>query len=200
MSDRVPEAFVGILEDLAGWLDSARIPAMVVGGVAAAILGRPRATRDIDALAIIAEGELPAALDAAKRHGIGARIEDPLTFAHRTHVLLLRHTASGIDIDVILGRLPYEQEAVARGTFHTLGGVRIKLPQVEDLLIMKAVAQRPQDLRDIEGLLDVHPEADIERVRAWVREFAAATGLPDVLATFEQLLAQRSAARPRSED
>jgi len=191
MSERVPEAFVRILEDLTGWLDGARIPAIVVGGVAAAMLGRPRATRDIDALAIIAEDKWADAVAAAERHGIKARVEDPLAFARRTRVLLLRHVDSGIDIDVILGRLPYEEEAVARGRLHTVGDVKIRLPLVEDLLIMKAVAQRPQDLRDIEGLLDAHPEADVERVRAWVRDFAAATDMPDLVTTLETLLAQR---------
>jgi len=46
MSERVPQAFVRVLEDLSGWLESARIPAMVVGGVAASTWAAraPRAT------------------------------------------------------------------------------------------------------------------------------------------------------------
>jgi hypothetical protein len=198
MSERVPPPFVAILKDLAAWLDNAGIPAIIVGGVAAAVLGRPRATRDIDALALIAEDDWPAALAAADRHGIGPRIDDPLSFARRTRVLLLRHLATGIDIDVILGRLPFEEEAVSRGQAHTLGGVRIKLPRVEDLLIMKAVAQRPQDLRDIEGLLDAHPEVDVDGIRDWVRQFAAATSMPDLAETLDKLLGQRAAARKPS--
>lgn len=134
---------------------------------------------------------------AADQHGIVARIEKPLEFARRTHVLLLRHAASGIDIDVILGRLPYEEEAVARSELHDLGGVRVRLPKVEDLLIMKAVAQRPQDRRDIEGLLDVHPDADVERVRRWVREFATAMAMPDLIVGLETVLTQRDSKRKR---
>ncbi len=195
MSDRVPESFLRLLKDLTGWLEDSRIPAIVVGGLAVAILGRPRATRDIDTLAIIPEEQWADALAASEQHGIVARIADPLAFARKTRVLLLRHQETGIDIDVILGRLPYEEEAVARGQVHSVEGVRIRLPVIEDLLIMKAVAQRPQDLRDIEGLLDAHPEADVERVRAWVREFATATTMPDLLTTFENLLAQRTARR-----
>lgn len=57
---------------------------------------------------------------------------------------------------------------------------------------MKAIAQRPHDLRDIEGLLDVHPRADLNRVRQWVHEFAAAMTMPDLTETFDKLLAQRS--------
>lgn len=168
---------------------------MLVGGVAASIMGRPRATRDIDCLTIVPEEQWAALLTAAQGHGIVARIDQPLEFARRTRVLLVRHADSGIDIDVIFGRLPFEEEAIARGDLHDLAGLQVKLPQVEDLMIMKAIARRPQDLRDIEGLLDVHPDADIDRVRRWVREFALAVTMPDILEDFESLLARR---RPRT--
>ncbi|MGH8263642.1 MAG: nucleotidyltransferase [Steroidobacteraceae bacterium] len=184
-----------MLADLTGWLQAAQVPAMVVGGVAASILGRPRATRDIDALVMLPEGKWAAVLAAAASHGIAPRIEEPLKFALRTRVLLLRHAESGVDIDVILGRLPFEQDAIGRAKFHNLGGVRVKLPQVEDLLIMKAIGQRPRDLRDIEGLLDVHPEVDLESVRQWLREFATAATMPDLVEGFEKLLAQRKPAQ-----
>jgi len=193
--EHVPEAFLKVLADLTNWLESANAPAMVVGGIAASILGRPRATRDIDSLAFVPEERWTALLAEAGNHGIGPRIEQPLDFARRTRVLLLRHADSGIDIDIILGRLPYEEEAIARGEFHDLAGVRVKLPQVEDLIIMKAIAQRPHDLRDIEGLLDAHPEANIGHVLQWVREFSTAMSMPDILDGLERLLAQRKPRR-----
>jgi hypothetical protein len=191
MPDRVPQAFLNVLRNLTEWFSDAQLAAMVVGGVAASILGRPRATRDIDALAMLAEDKWAAALYAAKRHGIAPRIEEPLEFARRTRVLLLRHVESGIDIDLILGRLPFEEQAIARGNFHDLGGVSVKLPTVEDLLIMKAIAQRPRDLRDMEGLLDANPGANVDAVRQWVREFSSAMTMPDLLEGFEKLLAGR---------
>lgn len=197
MTQRVPLLFVAALADLTEWLEAAGVPAMVVGGIAASILGRPRATRDIDALAVVPDDQWTELVGSAKAHGILPRIANPIEFAHRTRVLLLRHTESGIDIDIILSGLPFEADAVSRATVHDLGGVRVRLPQVEDLLIMKAVAHRPQDLRDIEGLLDVFPAADVESVRRWIRDFAAAAELPDLPEEFERLLAQRK-ARPSS--
>jgi hypothetical protein len=191
MPDRVPQAFLKVLRNLTEWFSDAQLAAMVVGGVAASILGRPRATRDIDALTMLAEDKWAAALYAAERHGIAPRIEEPLEFARRTRVLLLRHVESGIDIDLILGRLPFEEQAIARGKFHDLGGVRVKLPTVEDLLIMKAIAQRPRDLRDMEGLLDANPDANVDTVRQWVREFSNAMTMPDLLEGFEKLMAAR---------
>lgn len=191
MPEPVPQPFLRVLADLTGWLDEAEVPAMVVGGVAASIMGRPRATRDIDSLAIAPEERWPALLAAAGSRGIIARIEQPLEFARRTRVLLLRHADTGIDIDVIFGRLPFEEEAIARSKLHSFADVHVKLPQVEDLMIMKAIARRPQDLRDIEGLLDVHPNADVDRVRRWVREFSMAITMPDILEDFDRLMARR---------
>lgn len=191
MSDNVPQAFLKVLTDLSDWFMDSRIPAMVVGGVAASILGRPRATRDIDALAMLSEDKWAAALRSAQRHGITPRIEEPLEFARKTRVLLLRHAESGVDLDIILGRLSFEEDAIGRSKPYNLGGVSVNLPLVEDLMIMKAIAQRPQDLRDIEGLLDLHPDADLNAVLKWLREFSNAMAMPDLLQGFEKLLAAR---------
>lgn len=191
MAERVPRPFLVALAALTEWLKAVAVPGMVVGGVAVSVLGRPRATRDIDALAMAPDAKWTALVAAAKDHGMAARISEPLEFARRTHVLLLRHLESEVDIDVILGRLPYEAEAIARARAHDLGGVSVNLPQVEDLLILKAIACRPQDLRDIEGLLDLHPDADVARVRRWVSEFSTAMTMPELLQECDKLLAQR---------
>ena len=195
MVDRVPATLLDALADLMKWLDSASIPSMVIGGVAASVLGQPRLTQDVDALAILPEGEWSNAVSTAANHGILPRIENPLDFARRSRVLLLRHAESGIDIDVTFGGLLFEQAAIDHSEIHNIGGLRVRLPRVEDLLIMKAVARRPKDLHDIEGLLAAHPEADVATVRRWVSEFAVAISAPDMLEEFDKLVA-RSKSRP----
>jgi Nucleotidyl transferase of unknown function (DUF2204) len=174
------------------WFDAARIPSMIIGGVAASILGRPRLTQDIDALALLPASDWASALQLASVHGILPRIEDALQFARRSRVLLLRHSASGIDLDVMFGGLTFEQRAVAQCQSHQVGGVQVRLPRVEDLLVMKAIARRPKDIQDLRGLLAAHPEADVVAARHWVREFADATTTPDMLSEFDALVAQRT--------
>jgi hypothetical protein len=191
VAERLDASLQAALADLVRWLDEASIPAIIIGGVAASILGRPRLTRDIDALAMLPEDAWAQAVEAAARHGIAPRIPDALGFAHRSRVLLLRHASSAIDLDIILGGLPFEQSAIENGAAHAVGGVLVRLPRVEDLLIMKAVARRPKDLEDIRGLLDAHPEADVAEVRTWTAEFATATGMPDMLVELDKLLEQR---------
>lgn len=190
MAESLPTNLLKPLLDLGRWLDAIQAQAVVVGGVAASFLGRPRFTQDIDALAIISESQWSTAVAAAASYGIVPRIDDAVDFAHRSRVLLLRHQETSIDIDIILGGLPFEADAVANGKRYVIGGVSVRLPKVEDLMIMKAVAHRPRDLQDIEGLLQAHPNLDLSSVRQWVREFASVTAMSDLIDDFEKLLAR----------
>jgi hypothetical protein len=195
VSEAVPASLLAALKALTESLQAAGIPAIVVGGVAASLLGRPRLTRDIDALVDLSEDRWPDVLSAVRSFSIEPRIDDTLGFARRTRVLLLRHVPSQIDIDVIFGGLPFERDAVTTGQTHSLGRFDIRLPRVEDLMIMKAVAQRPRDVMDLEALLDTHPEANLDRVRQWVREFSTAAAMPDLLAGFDKLVARARSRR-----
>ena len=144
---------LAVLRDLAAWLKAGKVPGVVIGGLAASLLGRPRLTRDVDALVMVDEGHWAEFLAAGAEHGFMPRRDDALAFAQETRVLLVRHQESGMDADIVLGLLPFEKEAVARATWVELSGVQVPLPLPEDLIIMKAVAHRPQDLADIEAHL-----------------------------------------------
>jgi predicted nucleotidyltransferase len=182
---------LAVLRDLLAWLEVRQVPGVVIGGLAASILGRPRLTRDVDVLVLMEEGLWADFLIAGAKYGFSPRREDVLAFAQETRVLLVRHQESGIDVDIVFGSLPFEKEAVARATWMELGGVRAPLPLPEDLIIMKAVAHRPQDLADIEAILAAHPKLNLRRARRWVREFAAALSMPEILNDLEVLLSQR---------
>ena len=201
MAERVPIPLLGALADLVKWLESAQISAMVIGGVASSFLGRPRMTQDVDALAILPENKWDAATEAARNFGIVPRIDQAVEFARRSRVLLLKHAQSDIAIDVILGGLPFEQEAVDRARAHLVGDITVRLPRVEDLIIMKVIAHRDKDMQDVEGLLDAHPEVNFDEIRQHVSEFAAATSMSDLIDDFERLLQRRKlkqpSARPR---
>jgi predicted nucleotidyltransferase len=191
MSERIPATLLAALADVMKWLDASQIPSMVIGGVAVSMLGRARLTQDVDALVLLPESEWAKAISTAAAYGIVPRIDDPLPFARRSRMLLLTHTASAIDIDISVGSLSFEHQAIERAQVHHISGVRLRLPSVEDLLIMKAFAHRPKDMQDVKALLDAHPEADLTMVRQWVREFAAAVSTPHVLDDFEKIVACR---------
>ena len=107
MTERVPASLLAALTDLVNWLDAALVPSMVIGGVAASVLGQPRLTQDVDALALLPEADWARVIGAAARHGIVARIDNALEFAGRSRVLLMRHVDSSIDIDLTFGSLSF---------------------------------------------------------------------------------------------
>ena len=174
------------------WLDAAQVPSVIIGGVAASVLGRPRLTQDVDALAVLPDADWAEAVRLAPQYRILPRIEDALQVAQRSRVLLMRHTTSGIDVDVTFGELAFERAAVANCENHDVGGVRVRLPRVEDLLVMKAIARRPKDVQDLQGLLVAHPDVDVAAARRWIQEFSIAMSMPDIVDEFDALVAQRA--------
>lgn len=179
------------LRDLLAWLKAERVPGVVIGGVAASLLGRPRATRDVDVVVLLPEGQGEPFLTAGASFGFIPRLEDALLFAEQARVLLVRHQRSGIDVDIALGALPFEEEVLRRAIAVEVAGVVIPLPTPEDLIVMKAVAHRPRDAVDIESILDAHAKLDLRRIRRWVGEFANAMDMPELLADLEAIVAKR---------
>jgi predicted nucleotidyltransferase len=170
------------------WLTDEGIRGTIVGGVAASILGRPRMTRDVDALILAEDTGWDRLVGSAKAFGITPRIDDVVDFAARTRVLLLRHEGSGVDIDIMLGGLAFHRELVARSTLVDVGPLQVRIPAAEDLIIMKAVAGRPRDMADIESILSVHDGLDLDRIRQRLREFSSLLDMPDIHEDFEHLL------------
>ncbi|MGB7913572.1 MAG: hypothetical protein WCF59_15255, partial [Desulfobaccales bacterium] len=185
-----------VLRHLTAWLQAEQVRGVVIGGVAASLWGRPRLTRDVDALVLLEEGRWGDFLAAGAGHGFLPRRADALAFALETRVLLMRHGESGIDLDLVFGSLPFEKEAAIRAKWVDLGGVAIPLSSPEDLIVMKAVAHRPRDLEDIAAILAAQPELNVRRVRRWLREFSGALAMPEILNDLEALLSQRR-KRPR---
>jgi hypothetical protein len=153
---------------------------VIIGGIAASLIGKPRLTADLDALILLPIEELPEFYEAAKAEGLEGRISEPLEFARQNHVLLLRHTESYTNIDISLGLLPFEQEMIKRSNLHHVAGLTLNLPTPEDLIIMKAVAHRPKDLLDIEGIVQSQPTLDKERIGFWVKQFADLLEKPEL--------------------
>jgi hypothetical protein len=184
------------LRALHAWFSKTQTPYLVIGGVAVSLIARARATRDVDSVVLIDEDAWAAFLQSGAAFGFVPRNANPLEFAARSRVFLLVHEPSGTPVDISLGALPFEQESVARGTLASVGDVTLRVPAVEDLVIMKAVASRPQDLADIETLLTKYPKLNRRRVRRWIRDFAAILNSSEMVKRLESILARHAATSP----
>ena len=179
-----------VLASLAAWLKDAGIRGAVIGGVAASLHGRPRMTQGVDAVIWLDTAQLQAYLDAGSRFGFKARISDAVEFAASNRVLLMTHEPSRTPVDITLGALPFEEEAIARASISTVRGVSFPVITPEDLVIMKAVAHRPRDMADIESVMDATPQIDMNRIRHWVSQFASALEAPEILDDLERIVSR----------
>lgn len=166
-------------------LDKARIPYMVIGGVANLVWGVPRATFDVD-LTVWVE---PAGEKAAVKRlaeAFKALPKDPLSFMEETRVLPL--DISGTKVDVIFGQLPYEKQAVERARTVEFAGHRVKVCAPEDLVVHKIIAERPKDEEDLKGLArSVGAKLDREYLDPLVRSLAVQLERPDLWARYERI-------------
>jgi predicted nucleotidyltransferase len=176
------------LDDLMQWIETERLEATVIGGVAAGLQGQPRLTEDVDV--VVFEADAESLIVSGARHRFEPRVADALGFSRRTRVLLMKHH-SGVDVDLSLGALPFEREVIERAQRIDAGGIQISIATPEDLIVMKALARRPQDIADIAGIIEVQPDLDVDRIRRWVREFSAILDMPEILDDLELLLRRR---------
>jgi predicted nucleotidyltransferase len=186
-----PESVISLLaplQALQSLLEKCNDQGVVIGGIAASLLGTPRLTVDLDAVFLLSLDEVPRLLQEALHLGIEPRISEITDFARKNRVLLLRHVESGTDIDLSLGILPFEIEMVERSKVVDLGPIRLRLPTPEDLIILKAVAHRAKDLEDIRGVAASHPELNRGRIQFWVEQFGEALDLPDLWKEIQKLL------------
>jgi len=126
-------------------------PFCFIGGIALQHWGDARVTRDLDLSLFTGFGGEAPVVDALLGRFEG-RIPDARDFALTHRVVLLR-SPGGVEVDVALAALPFERELIARAVDAEFGpGVLLHICSAEDLLILKAFADRPQDRADLIGI------------------------------------------------
>jgi hypothetical protein len=185
-----PELPIGPLADLLAWWQGFGVQGMIIGGLAVALLGRPRATKDVDAVILLEENRWADFLKAGADFSFETRIPNAQEFARQNRVLLLVHQNSGIEVDISLGGIPFEIQAIARAKATKVGKLILPLATPEDLIVMKAIAHRSNDLFDIEGLFAVHANLDIEHIRRWVDKLAQELEFPELYESLDRMIIQ----------
>ena len=164
-----------------------------IGGVALQHWGEPRVTRDLDLSLFTGFGGEAEVVDALLGHYEG-RIADARAFA-LTHRVLLIRTGGGVEVDVALAALPFEAEMIGRAIDAEFEpGIRLRICSAEDLFVLKAFADRPQDRADIIGIARRRGRVlDWPAVVAGLAPLAAAKEAPDLLDRVESLRREFSA-------
>jgi hypothetical protein len=109
-------------------------------------------TNGVDLTLLTGSGNEAVYVDVLLQH-YRARIANGRDFAPEYRTLLLQ-SQDGIPIDVALGGIDFEERLVSRATRHEfLRGVSLLTCSAEDLIILKAFADRPRDWGDVETII-----------------------------------------------
>ena len=123
-----------------------------IGGVAVQRWGIPRFTQDIDLTLLTGFGQEEKFVDVLLQELL-PRNSNAREFALSRRVLLVK-THDGLDVDIALGALPFEERTINRATGWRLrSDATLTTCSAEDLVVHKVFAGRDLDWGDVERVL-----------------------------------------------
>lgn len=167
-------------------LTDLHLPYAIIGGTAVQIWGEPRFTKDLD-LTVLAPIESFSETIELLLTRLTPRIEDALSFALRSRVLLVQ-TPSGYPLDISFGLPGYEEEVISRAVEQEIApGRKVCFCSAEDLLIHKLTAGRVQDVIDAQNIIArQRGQLDAAYIRSWLKIFSDLLETDDIIDRFEQ--------------
>ena len=178
--------------DLQGRLHARGILSAVIGGVAVAVWGEPRVTRDVDIKVLLGRDAAPRLLEAIG-HDYTPLQADPLAALARSGVLFVQD-AHGTRLDLLLSDVSFDAEAIQRARKVTLQpGLVASVCSPEDLIIYKLISTRQRDQDDVEGIVRRQGDAlDDQYILTWLGRFEQALDDSTLVATYRHLRAMKS--------
>lgn len=183
---------VGRIISLHEMLDSVGLPHQFGGAIALAWYRNPRATSDIDVNLTLPPEAAQPILQALALLGVTVTPADRAAIAVDGQARL---DWDGSYLDVFFATMELHFEMAERARVVRFGPVDLPILAPEDLIICKAVFDRPKDWLDIEEMLRWGTEVDAPRALGWVGDIlgpqsgqyarlnellsAGAAGLPD---------------------
>jgi len=158
-----------------------------IGGIAVQRWGEPRLTDDIDLTILTGFGKELEFITAVLAE-LHARSADAREFALENRVLLVK-TRQNIDVDISLGALPFEESVVERASpFRFRPRVTLLTCSAEDLIVLKAFANRARDWVDVEGVLArQRGKLSWRYIWAQLRPLVELKGEPEILVHLKRL-------------
>ena len=181
-----------LLRKIVDLLDRWKIPHLLVGGLAAGIVGEPRITLDVDLIVAIPLSERATFAKRARAAGFAIAKESEEE-AGMTGALRLRWR--GLHTDIIFASTEFEQSAFARKRRVRIADRSVHVPSPEDLVLLKLVPGRKKDLFDVESILLRHRgKLDRKYLEHWAQRLSDEMEDTRVWETLQRLL--KEADRP----
>ena len=182
-----PETLFQHVAEIQRLLDEAGIQSMVIGGLAIAVWGKVRFTKDADlkvALSRVEASRLIASLPAEYQF----LSEQPEQTLKQLGFVFLKD-ASGVRIDLLLAEMGFDQHAMTRKHLvEVQPGLKIFVCSPEDLIIYKLISTRVRDHEDVRGIIQhQHQTLDDQYIEDWLLQFEQALDDSTLINHYRQL-------------
>ncbi len=163
-----------------------------ISGLAVLAWAHPRSTIDADITLLAGFGGEEPYVDRLLGR-FPPRMPDAREFALRHRVLLLR-SDNNIALDVGLGGLPFEENAIRRSVVkEVMEGCSLRVCSAEDLIVHKAFASRDQDWADVDStLMRQGGNLDVRQILDELAPLIELKEEPEIMAKLKLLLRKRA--------
>jgi hypothetical protein len=171
-----------LIETVADCLDAIDVRGVLIGGQAVNAWVEPRITLDVD-VTVMSGPSSHQLLAQFEQAGFGLLQKQDAGGKSGPDFLRMRHAASGVALDVQVAKTDFETGVVTRGV--VVDGLRIAVATPEDLLLLKLIASRHKDQRD---LIDLGRIASLDW--PYIEHWAPIWDISERLADLRALLAR----------
>ena len=169
------EAARAVLNHVLSALQPLGHPYALIGGVALAVWGYPRATRDVDLLIGVEVDQVERVIERLRATGFRPKRTPPVITIGTHRFAQLLYTPPGefydVQVDLLIGENEFQKSAIARSVQRDVSGVHglVSVVNCDDLILLKLIAGRLIDRSDASMLLRENPDAiDFNYVSNWV--------------------------------
>lgn len=160
-----------IFKKLVNFLNEGKFDYIIIGGIAAGVLGEPRVTGDVDVDIILDRNDIGEFLNKAKRAGFNIDKEKCIRRANERGIFQIYY--GDYHIDFIITSIDLEKEAIKRKKIVRLYGLKTSFPTPEDFILLKIIPGRPQDLIDAEKVVIRYKnKLDINYLIKWAQRLS----------------------------
>ena len=165
----------------------ADIQSIVIGGMAVAVWGEPRLTRDVDLKIHLTRQDASRLLEIILPY-YQPLIPDPLETLQKQALVFIQDKA-GTRLDLLLADTPYDITAIRRGrVVIAQPGIAIRLCSPEDLIIYKLISTRLRDHEDARSVIRRQGDAlDDAYIVNWLIQFEHALDDSTLVAEYQGL-------------
>jgi predicted nucleotidyltransferase len=169
----VKETLTEQLKRIVRFLNEQKIDYALAGGLAFSALVEPRATIDIDLVVMMGESQLSDFKDRLK-HEFRSILthKEPIEFK-RAKIWRAVNLIEDLELifDFIFAESEFYRNVIERAFEIEFFGSKIKIVTLEDLILLKNIAYRKQDLADLDKIYQTYNyEIDDEYLKAWAKE------------------------------